>query len=441
MESLDDSRIMTRSAAVCGVKGHQPQQPRTLRRAAAGLRHSRAPKAIYRELQRISSHRKYKPLITNPFILDIFQNSWRNDYYNGNGHGQKAEIMKMKFFTAAVTAFCIFSGHVSTVLAQGATAFTYQGLLRNSGTNVTGTNSLIFSLYNSAAGGTQIGTPITNSLAVSNGLFTVSLDFGADAFNGSARWLDIAVSNSPANQELSPRAQVLPTPYATFAANAAIAGTASNFNGGVVQGSFIGYGAGLTNVAATLQMQVFLTSGTFITPSNVTSIIVEVWGGGGMGASGSPSYDVGGGGGGAGGYAKALYAVTPNTSYAVVVGAGGTAGAPTGGSSGMGGVILATGGSPGSAPTSIAVTPGGAGGTGAATSSTTSSTKGGTGKYGTPDGGGDGGNAPCGGPGGLGSFGATPEAGHVPGGGGGGGDFAGVTAGAAGGYGEVIVYY
>ena len=349
--------------------------------------------------------------------------------------------MKIGLVTTAVVAILGFNAHVSTLLAQGATAFTYQGLLRNSGTNVTGTNGLIFTLYSSATGGSQIGTPITNSVAVTNGLFTVNLDFGAGAFNGSARWLDIAVSNSPANQELSPRAQVLPTPYATFAANAAVATTASNINGGVVEGSFVGYGGGLTNVAASLQMQVFTSSGTFTVPTNVTSIIVEAWGGGGMGGSGSDTYDVGGGGGGAGGYAKVFYNVVPNGVYQVVVGTGGTTGAPTGTSSSMGGEILATGGAAGSSPTSTSRASGGAGGTGPSLSSASSAIQGGTGKYGTTSGGGDGGSAGCGGPGGLGNLGAGAEAGHFPGGGGGGGEYSGTTTGGAGGNGEVIVYY
>ena len=42
---------------MCGAKGHQPQQPRTLRRAAAGLRHSRAPKQVHGEGEkRVSPH-------------------------------------------------------------------------------------------------------------------------------------------------------------------------------------------------------------------------------------------------------------------------------------------------------------------------------------------------------------------------------------------------
>ncbi|HTV38936.1 MAG TPA: hypothetical protein VMF08_00060 [Candidatus Sulfotelmatobacter sp.] len=349
--------------------------------------------------------------------------------------------MKIGTIALAFATLLTFDAHVSTVLAQGATAFTYQGQLRNSGTNVTGTSGLIFALYNSSVGGSEIGAPITNNVAVTNGLFTVNLDFGAGAFSGSACWLDITVSNLPVNQELSPREQILPTPYAIFAASAA---SASNFTGSVVQGSFVGNGGGLTNIGVSLQMQVFTSSGTFNVPTNVTSIIIEAWGGGGMGGSGSSTYDVGGGGGGAGGYTKALYTVTPGASYPVSVGAGGTSGQPTGGNTSMDFVLLATGGSPGGSPSSSSgsVVAGGAGGiSDLAASSLNSGTKGGTGKYGTPDGGGDGGDAPCGGPGGLGSFGGTPEAGHVPGGGGGGGDFAGVMTGANGGSGEVIVYY
>jgi hypothetical protein len=278
-------------------------------------------------------------------------------------------------------------------------------------------------------------------VTVSNGLFTVDLDFGAGAFNGAARWLGIGVSNGTAVQVLSPRAQVLPTPYATYATTAGLAITASNFAGGVVQASFIGNGTGLTNVAASLQMQVFSTPGTstFITPTNVTSIIVEAWGGGGGGGSGNGTFGFSGGGGGAGGYAKIFYDVSPGASYPILVGTGGIAGG-AGSSSSFDGVILATGGSAGTAGGSGDVTPGGTGGNGTVNLANATSMKGGTGKYGTTSGGGDGGDAPCGGPGGVGNMGFGTEAGHAPGGGGGGGEYTG-TAGAAGGNGEVIIYY
>ena len=51
-----------------------------------------------------------------------------------------------------------------------------------------------------------------------NGLFTVDLDFGADAFNGNARWLEFAIC-PPTDVArpctvLSPRQPLTPTPYA-----------------------------------------------------------------------------------------------------------------------------------------------------------------------------------------------------------------------------------
>ncbi len=79
--------------------------------------------------------------------------------------------------------------------------------------------------------------------------------------------------------------------------------------------------------------EVFTAPGTtsWIAPAGVTSITVEVWGGGGKGgpASGSYGKDEGGGGGG-GAYSK-LNSVTvvPGHSYSVVVGAGAT-GTPAG---------------------------------------------------------------------------------------------------------------
>lgn len=108
--------------------------------------------------------------------------------------------------------------------AQGTTAFTYQGQLHDSGTNANGTYTLSFSLYNAPVGGAQIGTSVTTSTTLANGLFSVNLDFGAAAFNGSARWLDITVqAGTNAAETLAPRVQILPAPYALYAVNAASA--------------------------------------------------------------------------------------------------------------------------------------------------------------------------------------------------------------------------
>ena len=71
------------------------------------------------------------------------------------------------------------------------TAFTYQGLLNSAGQPASGNYDLKFTLYDAASGGGQVGSPVTSApVIVTNGNFTVLLDFGA-AFNGQARWLEI----------------------------------------------------------------------------------------------------------------------------------------------------------------------------------------------------------------------------------------------------------
>ncbi len=112
--------------------------------------------------------------------------------------------------------------HPRQATAQGTTAFTYQGQLRDGGTNANGTYTMTFKLYDAVSGGGQIGSTISNSPTLANGLFTVNLDFGAGAFNDAGRWLDITVQAGTNTAEtLSPRVQVLPAPYAQFAAVAA----------------------------------------------------------------------------------------------------------------------------------------------------------------------------------------------------------------------------
>lgn len=77
-------------------------------------------------------------------------------------------------------------------------------------------------------------------MQVTNGVFTVQLDFGADAFDGNTCFLEISVRshsadpNSPAYMPLSPRQQVASTPYAMRSSTAVAADTtttAANFSG------------------------------------------------------------------------------------------------------------------------------------------------------------------------------------------------------------------
>src|SRR5512143_3879163 len=70
------------------------------------------------------------------------------------------------------------------------TAISYQGRLTQNGAPVNTTCDFDFRLFDDAGAGLQIGGDVTATFAVSGGLFTAPLNFGATAFNGQARWLD-----------------------------------------------------------------------------------------------------------------------------------------------------------------------------------------------------------------------------------------------------------
>jgi hypothetical protein len=169
---------------------------------------------------------------------------------------------------------------IHQAVAQGTTSFTYQGQLHDGGTNANGVYTMTFALYDDSSTGHQIGGTITTTPTLANGLFTVNLDFGAGAFNGSARWLDITISEGGTTQELSPRVQVLPAPYALFAniANNLSGALAGDQLAGVYSNtvtlnnpgnSLSGNGGGVTNVDAA--MLGGLSSSNFVTLNGLYS--------------------------------------------------------------------------------------------------------------------------------------------------------------------------
>ena len=103
------------------------------------------------------------------------------------------------------------------------TAFTYQGQLKSSGVPVNDTCEFEFSLWDAETDGSLIGSNGVTGVEVVDGLFTVKIDFGAGAFDGDARWLEIAVLGSGDAEftTLTPRQELTPTPYAEFARTAA----------------------------------------------------------------------------------------------------------------------------------------------------------------------------------------------------------------------------
>jgi hypothetical protein len=98
------------------------------------------------------------------------------------------------------------------------TAFTYQGRLTDGGNPANGEYDFRFRLYDAATSGVQVGSTVFQvNTSVTNGLFTVELDFGSGIFTGEALYLAIAVrpgDSTGAYTALLPRQLLAPTPYA-----------------------------------------------------------------------------------------------------------------------------------------------------------------------------------------------------------------------------------
>ncbi len=105
-----------------------------------------------------------------------------------------------------------------------------QGELTSAGSPAAGTYDIRFRLFDAPSGGNQIGSTLcSDNLAVTSGRFAATLDFGATAFSGQQRYLEIEVrqdsgldcSDDSGYTPLTPRQELTAAPYATFAASAA----------------------------------------------------------------------------------------------------------------------------------------------------------------------------------------------------------------------------
>lgn len=88
----------------------------------------------------------------------------------------------------------------------------YQGQLTDSAGNpLTGTYDMEFQFWDSATGGSQVGSTVAkNGVSVVNGMFNVKLDVNQSDFNGQGLWLEVKVEG----ETLTLRQEILPVPYA-----------------------------------------------------------------------------------------------------------------------------------------------------------------------------------------------------------------------------------
>src|SRR5262252_5155560 len=148
----------------------------------------------------------------------------------------------------AVAICTLFTAGV--VMAQAQTSvFTYQGRLTDAGTTANGVYDFEFRLFNEQS--VQIGPVVSlEDVQVVKGVFTANLDFGAQAFDGTARLLEVAVRPGTSTDPfttLAPRQSVNSTPYSLRTLSAAKADAADNATttqdsqklGGVVAAQYV----------------------------------------------------------------------------------------------------------------------------------------------------------------------------------------------------------
>jgi hypothetical protein len=107
----------------------------------------------------------------------------------------------------------------ATPLGDG---FTYQGRLLDAGVApLSAQYDLRFTLFDESTGGNQVAGPVSvENVVVTNGLFTVPIDFGPGVFNGDNRFMAIAIRPGASGGTFTPlttRQQITPTPYALYA--------------------------------------------------------------------------------------------------------------------------------------------------------------------------------------------------------------------------------
>jgi len=155
---------------------------------------------------------------------------------------------------------------VAVTISAQTTAFTYQGKLTDSGSPASGAFQMQFKLFDALAGGTQIGSTISDiPITANDGVFSVKLDFGSNALSGANRWLEIAVRHNSGESytTLNPREQIASSPYAVRTLSAVTADNALQL-GGIPASDYVtnaSVGSSFVRNGTTLQTGNFNISG------------------------------------------------------------------------------------------------------------------------------------------------------------------------------------
>jgi hypothetical protein len=107
-------------------------------------------------------------------------------------------------------------------------------------------------------GGSPLGAVTRPGVDVSDGYFTVQLDFGPGAFEGQDRWLEIEVDCGGSPATLNPRQELTPVPYARYASAAPWSGLVdvpTGFADGIDDDTTYTVGTRLTLTVSTFNLE------------------------------------------------------------------------------------------------------------------------------------------------------------------------------------------
>jgi hypothetical protein len=130
----------------------------------------------------------------------------------------------------------------TAVFAQ-TTAINYQGKLNDGASAAEGAYQMRFRLFDAPSGGAQVGPTLADVAVTANqGIVSARLDFGAAAFAGGDRFLEISVRRNSGESyvTLSPREPITSAPYSIRSLSAAQADSATNAQTANSSASFTG---------------------------------------------------------------------------------------------------------------------------------------------------------------------------------------------------------
>jgi hypothetical protein len=175
--------------------------------------------------------------VFSPLAKQIHLQKTAQIIFEGNhssaSHDSLKTIALMKTYVkhyVLTTLLSLFSG----ALFGQSTAFTYHGILNHNHVPVTGLYDMLFAVYDVENGGTSLVTPLPkDAVGVTNGLFTVRIDFFGGVFTGPPRWLEVKVrkTGTVPFETLTPRQEMTSSPYSI---RAQTAGTAADVSTGAV---------------------------------------------------------------------------------------------------------------------------------------------------------------------------------------------------------------